>query len=434
MRIALAYGAGEIELEIPSGHHVDVLEKQDVAPIADPAGHLRRLLDAPIGTKPLREIARGRRDAVIVVSDLTRPVPNATILPPILDALRDAGLPADRVTILVATGLHRPNTPDELDAMLGRELARSLRIEQHDARDADAHADLGRTRAGIPIRIDRRLLDADLRITTGMIEPHLMAGFSGGRKAVAPGLAGVETVRVAHGPRMLEARVGPGIVDGNPLHADLLEIQRRVGIDFIVNVALDRERAIAGIFCGGAETAHAEGMAFVAREARVAIEAPADLVIVSGGGAPLDATFYQSIKGISTASSIVARGGSILLCTALREGVGSASFEKLLRESANPRAFEARLADSEFFAIDQWMVQHLCQAHRRARLLLYTDAFPPATVAEWMVEPVPSPEAGIAAALRGRTGAARIAVVPQGPYVLASVGETLRSLGEPTPD
>jgi len=427
--VRLAYGAGEIEIAIPPGHRVDVLEKQNVQPIRDPDAHLRRLLEDPNGTPPLQELARGRGDAVIVVSDLTRPVPNATLLPPILDALRAAGIPMERVVVLVATGLHRPNTPAELDRMLGSELARTLRIAQHDARDAAAHVDLGRTAGGIPIRIDRRLLDADLRITTGMIEPHLMAGYSGGRKAVAPGLAGVETVRVAHGPTMLEGQVGPGIVDGNPLHRDLLEIQRRVGVDFLVNVALDRNRAIAGVFCGDPEAAHAEGMAFVAQESRVCLDTPAELVIVSGGGSPLDSTFYQSIKGISTASSIVADGGAILLCTALREGVGSASFEKLLRETADPPAFESRLADAEFFAIDQWMVQHLCQAHRRARILLYTDAFPPETVMEWMVEPVETPEAGIAEALRGRESGARIAVVPQGPYVLASVGQSLRKLG-----
>jgi nickel-dependent lactate racemase len=429
MRVGLAYGNGDIAVSIPDGHRVDVLEKRDVAAVADPLARLREAIEYPTAALPLRELARERRDAVIVVSDITRPVPNATLLPPILDALREGGLPIEAVSLLVATGLHRPNSPAELDTMLGTEIARSLRIEQHDARDAAAHADLGRTAGGIPILIDRRFLAADLRIITGLIEPHLMAGYSGGRKAVAPGLAGVETIRVAHGPAMLEGPVGPGIVDGNPLHADLLEIQRRVGVDFLVNVALERHRAIAGVFCGDPEAAHAEGMAFVADESRVSLEAPADLVITSGGGAPLDSTFYQAIKGIATASSIVAPGGTILLCAALTEGVGSASFEKLLRESANPRAFEERLEDSNFFAIDQWMVQHLCQAHRRARVLLYTDALPSEAVRELMVEPAASPEAGIASALAGAGRDTRIAVLPQGPYLLATVRDTPRPLG-----
>lgn len=429
MLVRLAYGDGDIEVSIPNGHRVDVLEKHEVVPIADPAARLREAIARPTGAPPLRELARGRRDAVIVVSDITRPVPNAALLPPILEALREGGLPIEAVTLLVATGLHRPNTPAELDTMLGTEIARSVQIAQHDARDAAAHADLGHTAGGIPILIDRRFLDADLRVITGLIEPHLMAGYSGGRKAVAPGLAGVETVRVAHGPAMLEGHVGPGIVDGNPLHENLLEIQRRVGVDFLVNVALDRNRAIAGVFCGDPEAAHAEGMAFVADESQVSLDAPADLVITSGGGAPLDTTFYQAIKGISTASSIVAPGGAILLCAALTEGIGSASFEKLLRESANPSAFETRLEDGDFFAVDQWMVQHLCQAHRRARVMLYTDSFPSDAVAELMVEPTASPEAGIATALARLGREARIAVLPQGPYVLATVGGALRRLG-----
>jgi len=429
MLVRLAYGQREIDVPIPDGHRVDVLEKHPVPAIDDPAAILRRRLEHPTAAPPLSEIARGRRDAMIVVSDITRPVPNVTLLPPILDALRAGGLPLEAVTIMVATGLHRPNTPAELDVMLGGEIARTLRVVQHDARDAAAHRDLGCTAGGIPILIDHRFLDSDLRIITGMIEPHLMAGYSGGRKAVCPGLAAVETIRVAHSPAMLEAHVGPGIVEGNPLHEALLEALRKVGVDFLVDVALDRHRNIAGVFCGHPEAAHAEGMAFVERESLVSIDEPADLVITSGGGTPLDSTFYQSIKGISTAASIVKPGGAILLCASLSEGVGSASFEKLLRECADPRDFETRLRDERFFAIDQWMVQHLCQAHRRARVLLYTDAFPPAAAAELLVEPATSPAAGVAAGLAGRGTGARIAVLPQGPYVLAAVRGAMRSLG-----
>ena len=429
MLVRIAYGQNEIDVPIPESHPVDILEKRPVPPIADPDAQLRAGLEAPTDCAPLRELARGRRDAIIVVSDLTRPVPNATLLPPILAALRAGGLPTEAVTILVATGLHRPNTAAELARMLGPELARSLRVEQHDARDAAAHRHLGHTTGGIPVSLDRRFLDADLKIITGLIEPHLMAGYSGGRKAVCPGLAAVETVRVAHGPAMLEGRVGPGIVDGNPLHAALVEVLRKVGVDFLVNVAIDRNRDIAGIFCGHPETAHTEGMAFVASESLVSLDAAADLVVTSGGGAPLDSTLYQSIKGISTAASIVKPGGTILLCASLSEGVGSPSFEKLIRACADPSDFETLIDDPEFFAIDQWMIQHLCQARRRARVLLYTDAFPAAAVSEWLVEPADSPAAGVEAALADLGPGARVAVLPQGPYVLASIRGELRPLG-----
>jgi nickel-dependent lactate racemase len=434
MRIQLAYGRSQLEIELPkqtlaAGARVDVLEKQPVAPIADPEATLRAALAAPRGTPPLHELARGRRDAVIVVSDVTRPVPNAVLLPPILEALRRAGLPPEAIAIQVATGLHRPNTPAELEEMLGAELARSLRIVQHDARDAAAHADLGTTSRGIPILLDRFYLERDFRILTGMIEPHLMAGYSGGRKALCPGLAATETMRAAHSPAIIEDRIGPGLLEGNPLHEALLEVMRRAGADFLVNVALDRERRIVGVFCGDPEAAHVEGMDFVERESHAALDEPADLVIVSGGGAPLDATFYQSIKGISTASCIVRPGGAMLLCAALSEGVGSASFEKLLRETRSPEEFELRLADDAFFAIDQWMLQHLCQARRRARVLLYTDGLPLEAAGELLVEAVPTPEAGVERALAALGPRPRIAVLPQGPYLLATVRGLKRPLG-----
>ncbi len=425
----LAYGRGEIAVELPGSARVDVLEKRPVPPLADAEAELRAALAAPIAAPPLRDLARGRRSAVIVVSDRTRPVPNARLLPPLLDALCAGGLPIGAVTILVATGLHRPCTPAELAEVLGPELARSLRVVQHDAHDAGSHVDLGRTSGGLPIRIDRRFVEADLRIVTGLVEPHLMAGYSGGRKAVCPGLAAVETVRIAHGATMLEGRIGPGLVAGNPLHAQLLEVVRRVGVHFCVNVALDRERRIAAIHCGDVERSHACAMEFVAAESLVSLEEPADLVVTSGGGDPLDATFYQSLKGVSTASGIVKPGGAILLCAALAEGIGSASFEAMLRETPSVEAFERRLADESRFAVDQWMIQHLCQASRRARVLLYTDGLPRASASRLLVEAVGSPGEGIERGLAGAPERPRVAVLPQGPYVLATVRGELRPLG-----
>jgi nickel-dependent lactate racemase len=434
MRVGIAYGMRELEIVLPDPSPagpacVDVLRKAAVPPLADPGGALRDALRAPLGAAPLHALARGRRDAVIVVSDRTRPVPNALLLPPILDALQRGGLAPEAVTVQIATGLHRPATPEELREILGPELARTLRVVQHDARDVAAHVDLGRTQGGLPIQIDRFFMERELRIVTGLIEPHLMAGYSGGRKAVCPGLASVETIRVAHGASLLEGRVGAGIVAGNPLHEALLEVVRRVGVHFSVQVALDRERRVAGVFCGDVEASHEAGMRFVESESHVALDAAADLVVVSGGGAPLDGTFYQAIKGIAAAAAVVRPGGTILLCASLAEGIGSASFEKCLRESRGADQFETRLDDPSFFAIDQWMVQSLCQALRRARVLLYSDGLSHETQRELFVEPVRSPEEGVSRALRRAGPEARVAVLPQGPYVLASVGGELRSLG-----
>ncbi len=431
MDIELDYGRTALSLSLPDDRIIERVEKKSVAPMQSPEEALRIGIERPIDAPPLRELARGRTDAVIVISDRTRPVPNALLIPPLLDALDQGGLPAEAVTIQVATGLHRACTPGELDEMLGTEIARSIRIVQHDARDLDSHRDLGKTAGGIPILIDRFFLDSDLRIITGLIEPHLMAGYSGGRKAVCPGLAAVETIRVAHGPAMLERQIGPGIITGNPLHKGLMQVLRKVGVDFLVNVALDRDRRVAGVFCGHPETAHIAGIEFVETESHVALDDYADFVIASGGGHPLDASFYQAVKGISAASSIVRPGGVILLCASLSEGIGSPSFEKLIRETESPEDFEAKLLDDQFFVVDQWMVQHLCQARRRARVLLYTDGLPFEAAAELLVEAVRSPADGVARGLAHIGEHGRIAVIPQGPYVLATVRGQKRPLGGP---
>jgi nickel-dependent lactate racemase len=431
VRVAVDYGRSQLELVLPDARvaRVDVLEKRAVPPLPDAAAAVRAALAAPVSAPALRELARGRRDAVIVISDHTRPVPNAVLLPPILEALAEAGIPESAIHVLVATGLHRPSTPRELDAMLGDDLARRLRVVQHDARDADAHADLGTAVHGIPIQIDRFYLERDLKILTGLIEPHLMAGYSGGRKAVCPGLAAVATIRAAHGPALLEGRVGPGLVEGNPLHEALLEVLARAGGDFLVDVALDRQRRIAGVFAGDPVAAHARGMAFVAGESLASLDAPADLVVASAGGHPLDATFYQAIKGIAAASQIVRPGGVILLLASLSEGIGSPSFEKLLRESESPEAFELRLEDDAFFAVDQWMVQHLCQARRRARVLVYTDGLAPGAAGELLVEVASDPAQAVERALALAGPRPRVAVLPQGPYTLATVRGRTRPLG-----
>lgn len=431
--MALDYGSASIAVDLPEGDgrvsRIDVLEKAPVAPLADPGAALRHAIAEPIAGPPLRDLARGRSDAVVVVSDATRPVPNAEILPPLLEALAAGGLDEGRVTVQVATGLHRPATPAELERILGPALAARLRVVQHDARDAAGHVDLGRTSGGLPIHIDRFFVQSDLRIVTGLIEPHLMAGYSGGRKAVCPGLAAVDTIRVAHGTAMLEGPLGAGIVEGNPLHEALLEVARRVGVHFSANVSLDRERRISGVFCGELKASHAVGMRAVEAECEARLDRFADLVVVSAGGAPLDATFYQAIKGVAAAAGIVRPGGVILLCAALEEGLGSPGFEKCLRLAGSAEGFERRLGDPRFFEVDQWMVQALCQALRRGRVLLYSDGVPRATQRACFVEPVASPEEGVARGLEQAGPAARVAVLPQGPYVLATVRGRRRALG-----
>lgn len=429
MDIRLDYGHVGLDLHLPDGLSVSVAEPAEGTPLGDPAAAVAQALRTPIGTPPLAQLVRGRRDAVVVISDKTRPVPNGLVLVPILRTLEDAGIDPNRIEILVATGLHRPNTPAELLEMTSAEIVNRYRIRNHMARNRDEHIHLGRTQRGTEIWLDRGFMTAALKIVTGLIEPHLMAGYSGGRKAVAPGLAGVETMRNAHGPSMLEAHVGCGIIDGNPFHEDLIEIARLARVDFMVNVSIDRARRLTGVFAGEIEQAHAVGMQAVEHEVRVDLDRSADIVITAAGGYPLDATLYQSIKGLTGALNVVRRGGTIILAAALSEGIGSEDFRQLLRATRGNDDYMARITAPGFFQVDQWMVQHLCQVLRKAEVLLVTDGLPADAVRGLLVTPVPTLEAALAQALGRHGSKAHVAVLPQGPYVLATVRGRKLSLG-----
>ena len=429
MDIRLDYGRAGLDISVPDSLRVSVLNPSKGEPLGDPTGAVEQALLHPIGARPLHEIARGRREAVVVISDKTRPVPNGIVLPPILRTLAAAGIARERIEILVATGLHRANTRDELIEMTSAEIVEQYRFRNHAARNADEHVHLGRTTRGTEIWLDRGFVAADLKIVTGLIEPHLMAGYSGGRKGVAPGLAGVETMHRAHGPQMLEDNVGPGIIEGNPFHEDLLEIARLARVDFLVDVSIDRGRRLTGVFAGDIERAHAAGMQAVEREVRVDLPAAADIVITSAGGYPLDQTFYQSIKGLTGALNIVRRGGTIILAAALSEGIGSQDFQELLHDARGNDDFMKRITSPGFFRIDQWMVQHLCQVLRKAEVIVVSDGLVPDVIRTLLVTPARTVEEALGQAVARHGAAAHVAVLPQGPYVLATVRGRKLALG-----
>lgn len=429
MNLRLDYERTGLNIVVPDGLRVSVLEPAKGTAIADPRAALDAALGAPIGARPLVEIARGRANAVVVISDKTRPVPYGDVLPVLLASLETAGAARERIEILVATGLHRPNDHDELVEMTSPEIVARYRFRNHIARNPDQHVHLGRSRRGTEIHIDRGFMEADLKIVTGLIEPHLMAGFSGGRKAVVPGLAGVETMRSAHGAAMLEANVGPGIVDGNPFHEDLLEIARRVNVDFMLDVSIDRDRRITGVFAGDIEAAHQAGMEAVERHVRADLEAAADIVITSAGGYPLDATFYQSIKGLTAALNIVRRGGTIILVAALTETIGSADFQDLLASAGSHEEFMQRILSPGFFRVDQWMLQHLCQVLRKANVIVVSDGPAAGALPMQLLSRFTSADEALRVALQRHGREAHIAVVPQGPYTLSTVRGRKLSLG-----
>ncbi len=415
----LAFGKTGIAVDLPEGYRYRVLEARTATPLPDWSAALESSLDRPIGTLPLAELARGKQSAAISVCDITRPAPNRLVLPPVLRRLEQAGIPREQITILIATGLHRPASSSEMREICGEEIAAAYRIENHDARNLASHRHLGSTKSGTPVYVDERFAAADLHITLGFIEPHLMLGYSGGRKLIAPGLAAQETIKVLHSPKfMRDERSVEGSIDDNPLHRELLEIARMARHDFVVDVALARDRSIAGVFAGDGELAHRRGVEFVSQVLLETLDEPVDAAITSSAGYPLDLTFYQSIKGVTAASHIVKPGGSILLVAACQEGVGAPEFAKMVRAGISDAEFLERIQGAPV-TIDQWQLEKLALVTTRQRLLWYVPGLPAEYHAGLWGQSYETVQSAIGALVSALPPGATIAVIPDGPYVLA---------------
>jgi lactate racemase len=422
MRVKFEYGRTGLVANLPDERIVRTLHYKDAPPLPDPLASLLGVLNRPNGSPPLAELARGREDACIAICDITRPVPNELILRPVLETLETAGIPRNKILILIATGLHRPNEGDELVEIVGRHIFENYRIENHHGQVPQEHTYLGQSPRGVPIWIDSRYVNADLKITTGLIEPHLMAGFSGGRKLICPGLAALETVKVWHGPDFLESpKADCGILDGNPVHEENTWIGRKVGCDFIVNVVIDAERRPLKFVAGDMVSAFHEGVDFVRSVVRDTVAEPVDIVVTSCAGYPLDTTFYQAVKGLTGALPIVKQGGTIVLCASLSEGIGSSQFQQLFRENASLEVFVERILGKEYFVMDQWQLEELAKVRRKAKVKMVSDGLSAETLNGLFVEAAPTIESAVAASLAEYGPAAKIAVIPKGPYVLAQV-------------
>jgi len=431
MKTAISYGRRRIELELPAGARE--LRTGAVEPLRAPADATAEALGSPIGSPPLRRLAQGKRHACIVVSDITRPVPYRVLLPPLLAELEGA---VGRVTLLIATGTHRPSTPAEKLEMFGQEVVARYPVVDHDSRDPAQLVALARgTSSGTRPRINRLYAEADLKILTGLVEPHFMAGYSGGRKAVLPGLADLRTVQQFHGPRFLEdPRATNGVLDGNPCHQEATEAARLAGADFTLNVALDLQRRIVGVFAGDPEAAFAAAVAKVDSYCRAEVDEPADMVVTSAGGYPLDTTFYQTVKGMVGALPVVKEGGTILIASECSEGIGNREYADLMfRYDGRHGDFLRDILARPEVEQDQWEFEEQCKVLRRVGvegLVVCTEGIPPATLARLSVTPASTlcdattPEAQLQGALdallRRRPGA-RVLAIPDGPYVLAGL-------------
>ena len=422
MRVTLDYGKTGLEVELPADRVVRSLAYKNAAPLTDPDAAYREVLQNPMGSASLAELAAGRNDACILICDITRPVPNEQMLRPMLEILEFAGIAREQITILVATGLHRPNVGDELVELVGSYIAENYRCENHDGKALAEHTYLGESPRGVPMWIDSRYVDADLKISVGLIEPHFMAGFSGGRKLICPGVAAAETIKVWHGPEFLEhPNANSGILEGNPVHIENTWISRQAGCDFIANVVIDAQRRPLKFVAGDMEEAFYEGVDFVRGIVTDTIEEPVDIVVTSSAGYPLDTTFYQSVKGLVGAASIVKEGGTIVMAARLTEGIGSEEFQSLFDDNDSLDGFVDRIMGPDYFVMDQWQLEKLAHVCRKASVKIVSDGLSPDTINRLFVESAASVELAVEECLERYGAEAKIAVIPKGPYVMADV-------------
>ncbi|MCS6779704.1 MAG: nickel-dependent lactate racemase [Geminicoccaceae bacterium] len=420
--IELLYGRGTVAVRPPPGALPTVIRKRPMPVFDDPKAAIERALAAPIGSPPLEEAARGRRTACILICDVTRPVPNGLFLRLLIERLLAAGVPRAGIVVLVATGLHRPNEGQELAEIVGDPwVLANVRVENHYATRDEDHLLLGRTPTrGTVVRLDRRLVEAEVRIATGLVEPHFMAGWSGGRKVIAPGVAHAETITTFHNAAfMSHPRAANCILDGNPLHEEQLEIVRMLGGALAFNTVIDEHRRLAFASFGEIVESHLEAVRFCERYAVVELPRRFRTVVTSAAGHPLDKTYYQTVKGMVGPLGILEPGGDLIVVSACSEGLGSAHYAQAQRRlvELGIDGFWRSIANKPHAEIDEWQTQKQLEPMRVGRVRLFTTGLDAEARRLTGVETIEDLDEAVAESVR-RQGDPAVAFVPEGPYVV----------------
>ncbi|NCO60161.1 MAG: hypothetical protein COZ70_10960 [Deltaproteobacteria bacterium CG_4_8_14_3_um_filter_51_11] len=421
MKVDLLYGKKGLVFNVPDWVKGSVIRKRPMKPLPDAGKAVTEALLNPVGSQALASLAAGKKTACILICDITRPVPNGTILPPVIECIEGAGISRKNILILVATGLHRPNEGSELREIIGsQEIFKTVRAENHFARDRDAHVSLGVTTGGIPIMIDRRFVEADVKLVTGLVEPHFMAGYSGGRKVIAPGIAYQDTILKFHTSRILEhCKAVNCVIEGNPLHNEQVEIVRAIGGVVGLNVVIDEDRRIGFVNFGEIEASHLEAVSFMRRHAEVEVPRRFSTIVTTSAGYPLDKTYYQTVKGMVGVIDILEPGGDIIIASECSEGMGSRDFVEAQRVLCRigPEKFMAMLDSREKALVDEWQTEMLLKATRKGTVHLFTTGLRADDYQDIFIKRTASVEQAVKESL-ARSGTNEIAVVPEGPYVI----------------
>jgi lactate racemase len=425
MRVRLAYGTAGLDIDVDPDV-TTVVEPQFQPAAADPAAALREALREPVSGPPLRERVQPGQTVAISACDGTRPQPRHLMIPAILEEL-DGIVRLEDIVILVATGTHRGNDDGEVRAMFGGAVADSVRIVNHDARAADTLAFAGVHGDGVPVWLNRTWLEADVRITTGFVEPHFFAGFSGGPKLVAPGLAGLDTVLVLHdAARIGHPRATWGLTEGNPVHDDVRAIAAATGVTFALDVVLNRDKDIVAAFGGDLFPMHAAACAAARRTAMQPVPALFDVVVTTNSGFPLDQNLYQAVKGMSAARQVARPGGTVICAAECRDGFPDhGSYRDVLASAPSPQALLAGILARPKTVPDQWQVQIQAQIQVSNRVVMHTSYLSDSDLAAAHLEQTPDVSAAVAEAL-GKAGPdARLCVLPEGPQTIPYLAATV---------
>jgi len=423
MILSLAYGRAGLKIDLPDEWNVTVIEPSYVPGLADPEEKIVRSLRDPIQAAPLRDQVHSEDRVGIVFSDITRPVPNRTILPAVLSEL--SHVPAQNVTLFNALGTHRSNTASELSEMLGECAAKGYRIVQNDAFDQSTQVHLGPSTRGHDIWLNRELVECDVKILTGFIEPHFFAGFSGGGKAVMPGMAGQETVLGNHDAGMIaDPNATWGVTSGNPIHDEIMEIAQRLPRTFLVNVALNKEKQIIQVFSGSLTDAHAAGCAFVKEKTMAPVPHFFDVVVTTNSGYPLDLNLYQAVKGMSAAAQIVRPGGAIIIAADCWDGIPDHGlYGELLFQSKSPEALLSMIHSPGFLKQDQWQAQIQAQIQLHADVYVYSDNLSDEQITGALLRPCRNIRETLERLVADAGDGISICVLPEGPQTIPFVSK-----------
>lgn len=422
MQIRMNYGRQGLELNLPDDWEVTVISKKTMPLVEEPPKAIAAALAVPVNSPPLVELAGPGKKACILICDITRPVPNHLFLRPLIDELTQGGVALADITVLVATGLHRPNVGGELAELVGDAwVLENVRVENHFAKDDDAHLKVGITSRGTVVYLDRRFATADIRIATGLVEPHFMAGYSGGRKVITPGVSHAETITRLHTATYMEDPMAANcVLAGNPLHQEQLEAVELLGGALALNTVIDEHRRLSFVNFGEIEDSHAKAVEFVRPYAEVLVDRPFTTVLTSAAGYPLDKTYYQTVKGMVGGMEILSQGGNMFVVSEISEGMGSPEYvkaqEKLITLGTEGFLEDIRLKRNA--SIDEWQTEMQLKPMRRGKLHLYTKGLRRQQRKLTGVQVINNKDELIRLIAASLDHDKRIAVIPEGPYIL----------------